>query len=206
MEFLVPLNACHELRKMSHFFGVIRCRRRGGLTGSGGVSVGQVAGDAFRDGRVGRGRYGADGESGHALRDSKVVLRASRWHGTAALALVSRSRAMPVGGPPPGELAGAPLSRALEGASGVRPRRGAEPVCRAPPGERRCRAPCGCLGLRSRFAALRAAVPGPTGRTAQRSAFPCRRAVRVRGGRGFAAIITRVQGRTPGPDGPGVPV
>ena len=42
--------------KMSHFFGVIGCRRRGGLTGSGGVAVGEVAGGEFRDGRVGRGR------------------------------------------------------------------------------------------------------------------------------------------------------
>ena len=32
------------------------------------------------------------------------------------------------------------------------------------------------------FAALRAAVPGPTGRTAQRSAFPCLRAIRSVGG------------------------
>ena len=36
--------------------GVIGCRRRGRLTGSGGLSVGSAAGDEFRDGRVGRGR------------------------------------------------------------------------------------------------------------------------------------------------------
>ena len=102
--------------------------------------------------------------------------------------------------------------------------------------------------------AFRRAVPGPTGRTAQRSAFPCLRATLARGGtcrdgrhtgtgryvvrppfggrcrappgglprgrRSLACVLseraavravswsarTAYKGRTPGPDGPGVPV
>ena len=49
--------------------------------------------------------------------------------------------------------------------------------------------------------AFRRAVPGPTGRTAQRSAFPCRCAVTLGGG-AEPVEASAVQGRTPGPDGP----
>ena len=81
----MPLNACLELRKMSHFFGVIWCRRRGGLTGSGGVSVGRVAGDAFRDGRGGYTRFRARTERGErsrppGLKGSAAARLTLAWH------------------------------------------------------------------------------------------------------------------------------
>ena len=82
-------------------------------------------------------------------------MRHSRWQGAALSGRVSRSRAMPVGGP---HRENWPALQAVRAASSVG-------------------GTCGdgvipTVGV-SAAAALRAAVPGPTGRTARRSAFPC---------------------------------
>ena len=78
-------------------------------------------------------------------------------------------------------------SRALRGGgcTSFAPLRGAVPT-----GGRRSRACvlCGPVAVRA-LAALRAAVPAPTGRTGRRSAFPCRCLVQASGGTRFRCAL-----------------
>ncbi len=108
-------------------------------------------------------------------------MRHSRWQGAALSGRVSRSRAMPVGGP---HRENWPALQAVRVASsvGVRAETGAIPtigVCAAaalraavPTGGRRSKPSPRFFAISDgSFAALQAAVPGSTGRTARRSAF-----------------------------------